>query len=243
MPYFIFICMSLLAVSCQGQAPETEGKTSEGWPEYYQAGSVSYDGTGKYYLGREISEVMGHFGAPWLERPEREREERTDLVLANLELAHNAVVADIGAGSGYYAFKIAPLIPKGKVIAVDIQPEMLELIQKKRSTTGINNVVPQLGTIQNPRLPSDSLDMIFMVDVYHEFSHPREMMMALVNSLKPGGRVILLEYRAEDPKVPIKPRHKMTANQAIKEMEAVGLEFVENRDMLPSQHFLIFRKS
>ncbi|MEM9987423.1 MAG: class I SAM-dependent methyltransferase, partial [Bacteroidota bacterium] len=210
MPYFLLLGISLLTLACQGQATEDASKTPDDWPEHYQAGPTSYDGTGKYYLGREISEVMGHFGAAWLERPERVREERTDLVLANLELTPQAVVADIGAGSGYYAFKIASLIPEGKVFAVDIQPEMLDMIRQKRKTTGITNVVPLRGSIQDPRLPSDTLDLVFMVDVYHEFSHPREMMRALFKSLKSGGRVILLEYRAEDPKVPIKPRHKMT---------------------------------
>lgn len=231
------------ALLCACQAQSNSHTTDKSFDEpYYRAGSRSYDGIGKYYMGREISEVMGHRGAAWLERDDRQEEERTDLVLANLDLAPDAVVADIGAGTGYYAFRIAELVPQGKVLAVDIQPEMLAMIEDKRAETGLTQVVPVQGTITDPQLPAQGVDLVFMVDVYHEFSHPREMMTALYQALKPGGRVILLEYRAEDPQVPIKPRHKMSAAQARKEMEAVGLEFVENRDMLPWQHFLVFRK-
>lgn len=240
MRYALLLLLTwVLAAACQGQ------ENTETYPEpYYRAGSRSYDGTGKYYMGREISQVMGHLGASWLEREERSQEEGVPLALDALDemLPDDATVADIGAGSGYYAFRIAERIPDGQVLAVDIQPEMLALIRQKQTETGIDRVVPILGSITDPNLPADSLDLVFMVDVYHEFSHPREMMQALVRALKPGGRVVLLEYRAEDPSVPIKPRHKMSAEQARKEMEAVGLRFVANQDMMPWQHFLVFEK-
>ncbi len=202
----------------------------------------SSDGSGKYYMGREIAQVMGHLGAGWLERPEREREERTDLLLKELELKPTDVVADVGAGSGYFTFQIAPLVPRGKVLAVDIQPEMLEKIRQAKPKAGVTNVETVLGSITDPNLPADSVDVALFVDAYHEFSHPYEMMVSIRRALKPGGRVVLVEYRGEDPNVPIRPRHKMTQAQAIKELEAAGLQFVANKKSLPQQHLLIFRK-
>ncbi len=202
----------------------------------------SSDGSGKYYMGREIAQVMGHFGAGWLERSEREREERTDLLLKELELNPTDVVADVGAGSGYFTFRMAPLVPRGKVLAVDIQPEMLDKIRSRKVKAGAANVEAVLGSITDPNLPSDSVDLALFVDAYHEFSHPYEMMMSIRKALKPGGRVVLVEYRAEDPKVPIRPRHKMTEAQAVKEMEAAGFQFAGNRKSLPQQHVMIFRK-
>jgi ubiquinone/menaquinone biosynthesis C-methylase UbiE len=204
--------------------------------------SQSADGTGKFYMGREIAHVMGHTGAGWLERPRREREERTDLLLKELKLDAADVVADVGAGSGYFTFRMASLVPQGKVLAVDIQPEMLDEIRSRMKKTGARNVVTVLGTVSDPRLPAGSLDVALFVDAYHEFSHPYEMMQNVAKALKPGGRVVLVEYRAEDPDVPIKPRHKMTEAQAVKEMAAVGLEFTANVKSLPQQHLLIFRK-
>lgn len=193
-------------------------------------------------MGREISFVMGHRGIGWLERANREREERTDLVVEHMELDPHAVVADIGAGSGYFTFRISSEVPHGRVLAVDIQPEMLAVIERRKESAGTSNVEAVLGTPMDPNLPNASVDAALMVDAYHEFSNPREMMTALVQALRPGGRVFLVEYREEDPSVPIKPLHKMSEAQARREMEAVGLEFVENRSMLPQQHFLIFRK-
>ncbi len=202
----------------------------------------SSDGSGKYYMGREIAQVMGHLGAGWLERPEREREERTDLLLKEMELQPTDVVADVGAGSGYFTFRLAPLVPRGKVLAVDIQPEMLQKIRDAKPRAGAANVETVLGSITDPNLPADSVDVALFVDAYHEFSHPYEMMVNVRKALKPGGRVVLVEYRAEDPKVPIRPRHKMTEAQAVKEMEAAGFTFGGNRNSLPQQHILIFRK-
>lgn len=211
-------------------------------PYAYQQRNPSRDGTGKVYMGREISLVMGHSGINWLERAEREREENPHRAVRGLELAPDAVVADIGSGSGYYAFRIAPLVPEGKVIGVDIQPEMVEFLNSKAKEMGVKNVESHLGKIDHVQLPAESIDAAIMVDAYHEFSHPNEMMQSLVYALRTGGRIYLLEYRAEDPNVPIKPLHKMTQAQAIKEMEAVGLKHVRTDDFLPWQHFMVFEK-
>jgi ubiquinone/menaquinone biosynthesis C-methylase UbiE len=210
--------------------------------DVYTRTTPSRDGIGKVYMGREISKVMGHRGARWLERAERDDNERPDLVVDSMNLAPDAVVADIGAGTGYFTFRIAPEVPEGRVFAVDIQPEMLDVMRKEKEKKGLDNVTLVRGTVTDPSLPSDSVDAALMVDAYHEFSHPREMMLNLKDALVPGGRVYLVEYRKEDPSVPIKPLHKMTEAQARKEMEAVGLEWVATEDMLPRQHFLIFQK-
>ncbi len=213
-------------------------------PLYEQRQEANPDGIGKFYLGREISHVMGHRAASWLERPERELEERTDLLLNSLPISEGDVVADIGAGSGYFAWRIAQRVGrKGKVLAVDIQPEMLEILRKNMETQGVvHQVEPILGSITDPRLPPSGVDLALMVDVYHEFSHPYEMTEKLVEGLKPGGWLVLVEYRAEDPAVPIKRLHKMTENQVKKEMEVHNLEYVETIGILPWQHILVFRK-
>jgi ubiquinone/menaquinone biosynthesis C-methylase UbiE len=192
------------------------------------------------YLGREISEVMGHLGAGWLERPEREQEERTDLLADALDLKPTDVIADIGAGTGYFSFRLARLVPQGKVLAVDIQPEMIDYLNAGKRKAKTLNVEPVLGTITDPKLPANSVDIALMVDAYHEFSNPREMMENLVRSLRPGGRVVLVEYRAEDPNVPIKEHHKLSEAQAVKEMKAVGLRLLKNDRRLPQQHILVF---
>jgi ubiquinone/menaquinone biosynthesis C-methylase UbiE len=209
----------------------------------YSQKTPSRDGIGKVYMGREISFVMGHRGVGWLERPEREREERTDLVIEAMELASDAVVVDLGAGSGYFTFRLSLRVPQGRVLAVDIQPEMIEVLERRKRNGSHFNVDSVLGTVRSPNLPAGSVDAVLMVDAYHEFSHPHEMMTAIFDALRPGGFVYLVEYRAEDPAIQILPLHKMTEAQARREMEAIGLEFVENRTMLPQQHFLVFRKS
>jgi SAM-dependent methyltransferase len=200
-------------------------------------------GSGKTYMGREISEVMGHFGVGWLERSEREREERTDLLVDALALKPADAVADIGAGSGYFTMRISPLVPEGVVYATDIQQEMLDIVRERALEEGALNVMPVMGRIDHCGLEADSVDVVLFVDAYHEFSHPREMMESIVTALKPGGRVYLVEYRLEDPMVPIKLRHKMSEQQARLEMEAVGLQFVENIAVLPQQHILVFRRA
>jgi SAM-dependent methyltransferase len=201
------------------------------------------DGIGTFYLGREIAQVMGHQGSEWLERPEREAEERPDLLLPALHLKPGQVVADIGAGTGYYTRRLAKLVgAAGTVYAVDIQAEMLEMLTNKMSELGIQNVKPVLGTITDPKLPHGAVNLVLMVDVYHEFDHPYEMIQAICQSLKPNGRLAFVEFRAEDPNVPIKPLHKMTEAQVRKEMKAQPLEWLETNEVLPRQHLIIFRK-
>ena len=228
----------LLVLAAAPPAAAQNADTSD----IYSQPPPSRDGIGKVYMGREISKVMGHRGARWLERPERARKEKPALLVDSMALAPDAVVADLGAGTGYFTFRIAPRVPDGRVFAVDIQPEMLNIIRDTIAAQGIDNVTPVKGTVRNPNLPADSVDAALMVDAYHEFSHPREMMRNLREALVPGGRVYLVEYRKEDPSVPIKPLHKMTEAQAKKEMRAVGLEWVATEEMLPRQHFMIFRK-
>lgn len=201
------------------------------------------NGIGKFYLGREIAHVMGHPAAVWLERPEREREEEPTKLVEALELKPGMVVADVGVGTGYFAFRMAPKLGEaGRVLGVDIQPEMLEKLKAKAAALGVKNVEGVLGEEQDPKLPEGKLDLVLMVDVYHEFSHPYEMMTAIRKALKPGGRVVLVEYRKEDPAVPIKEVHKMTEAQARKEMAAAGLDWVKTVGTLPRQHILIFAK-
>ncbi len=209
----------------------------------YTLGPASRDGTGVFYLGREISKVMGHRGAAWLERSERADLERPEAVVDALGLRPSDVVADIGAGTGYFTFRLADRVPEGTVYAVDIQPEMLGIVEARAAQDGRGNVVPVQGYIDDPNLPEDAVDVVLIVDAYHEFSHPREMMQGIVRSLRPGGRVVLVEYRGEDPAVPIKPLHKMTEAQVRRELEAVGLRWVETKDFLPRQHFLVFERN
>lgn len=208
----------------------------------YRSAPASRDGIGKFYMGREISQVMGHLGAGWLERPTREREERTDLLLERLPLSGDDVVADLGAGTGYFSLPIARRVPDGRVLAVDIQPEMLALIESRMASEGVANIELVLATEQDPRLPPGAVDLVLIVDAYHEFAYPREVMQAVFAALRPGGRVVLIEYRAEDPAVWIKPLHKLSEAQARLELEAVGLRWAETQDFLPQQHFLVFEK-
>ena len=209
---------------------------------HYVTGLPSRDGIGKFYMGREISHVMGHLGAGWLERPERERQERTDLLIAGLRLSDDFVVADIGAGTGYFTFPIAQRVPRGKVFSVDIQPEMLARIMRRKALENVVNVETVLGEADDPKLPDNQIDLAFIVDAYHEFSFPREMGERLKRSLKPGGQLVLVEYRAEDPRVPIKGLHKMSEVQVKQEMAAIGLDWVRTESYLPQQHVLIFEK-
>lgn len=227
--------------------PETPNSHTEQEPDLpppppYQTGWVASDGIGKYFMNRQISKVMGHPGIGWLERTEREKEEAPSKAIALLDLAPDTIIADIGAGSGYYSFRIAPLIPKGKVIAIDIQRQMLNHLTAESGRLGITNVIPHLGTVESVELPPASIDAALMVDAYHEFSHPAEMLASIRSALKPGGKIYLIEYRAEDPEVPIKELHKMTEKQAVLELEALGFTFVKNKPDLPWQHLLVFEK-
>ncbi|WP_339458488.1 class I SAM-dependent methyltransferase [Nodularia spumigena] len=209
---------------------------------YQQRTHPSSDGIGKYYMGREIAKVMGHTGAGWLERPRREVEEQPSKIVSALNLQPDNVVADIGAGTGYLSFRIAPLLTDGKVLAVDIQPEMLEIINFFQQEKNISNVEPILATLTNPNLPDASVDLALMVDAYHELEYPQEVMTGIVKALKPGGKVVLVEYRGENPLIMIKRLHKMTQKQVRKEMQAVGLVWRETKNLLPQQHLMIFEK-
>ncbi|MEM7600245.1 MAG: class I SAM-dependent methyltransferase [Verrucomicrobiota bacterium] len=229
----LFYCLGVLFFGCSALAEELV---------HYSTKDPSRDGIGKVYMGREISQVVSQHAIGWLERRDREGEEKPSLVMEQLELAPNAVVADIGAGSGYFSFLLAPLVPEGKVVAVDIQQEMLDFIEGKKKLKGVSNVETHLGTIEDTRLSPETVDLAIMVDAYHEFSHPREMAESIMKGLKPGGRIVFLEYRGEDPTVPIKPLHKMTVKQVSAEMAAIGMEFVEVRNFLPIQHFIVYQK-
>jgi len=199
------------------------------------------DGIGKFYVGREIAQVMGHPGAGWLERSTRESEERPARAIAALNLKPTDVVADIGAGSGYFSLRIATKV--AEVYAVDIQPKMLERLQDHQAKLAIPNVKTILGSNVSPNLPDNSVDLAIMVDAYHEFEYPHEMMESIYRSLKPMGRVVLLEYKGENPLIMIKGLHKMTQTQVRAELEPIGLHFVEDKRVLPQQHLLVFSKS
>ena len=212
-------------------------------PVYIQQENHDPDGIGKFYLDREIAQVMGHQAADWLERPERESEEKPDLLVEALKLEPGSTAADIGAGTGYFTRRLARKVgATGKVYAVDIQPEMLVLLTNKMAELKIRNVQPVLGTITDPQLPTNSVDLVLMVDVYHEFSHPFEMVEAICRSLKPGGRLVFVEYRAEDLSIPIKRLHKMTEAQVRKEATPHPLAWEQTLNALPRQHIIIFRK-
>jgi SAM-dependent methyltransferase len=234
MPHPLRLLLIVLFASCTWA-----GDAALATPAYV-IGARSPDGIGKYFLGREIAQVMGHQGADWLERPEREREEDPATLLRALGLEKTTVVADIGAGTGFHTFRMAPSV--ATVLAVDIQQEMLDLLMAKARTTGVANVTPLLGTITDPRLPAGGVDLVLMVDVYHEFDHPLEMLTAIRTALKPDGRVALVEFKAEDPRVPIKPLHKMSERQARREFESVGFTWERTVSTLPWQHLMFFKR-
>lgn len=208
----------------------------------YTSTTPSRDGIGKRYFGREIARVMDHRGAAWLERKTRVSEELPNEVIRAMDLQANSVVADIGAGTGYFTIRIAPLVPAGRVYAVDIQPKMLEILRRRIQHRSFSNVTPVLGKVNDPLLPDKVIDAVLLVDAYHEFAYPYEMMSGIVRSLRLKGRVYIVEYRGEDSIIPIKPLHKMTQQQVKTELGAVGLRWVETRDFLPTQHFMVFEK-
>ena len=193
--------------------------------------------------GRQYAPVMGWQGVNWLERPERMEEEEPDLALSILQIPKGATVADIGAGSGYMTLKMAQRVgPTGRVFANDLQPQMLEILGRRLADRRITNVTLVQGTVDDPKLPPASIDMALMVDVYHELSRPQEMLRHIRDALKPGGRLVLLEYRKEDPSIPIRPEHKMSVAEAKLELEAEGFKLSRVDDELPRQHVLIFTK-
>jgi len=200
------------------------------------------NGINKWYMGRQIAQVMSHYGIDWLERKEREMEENTSLLLKNLGVKPGMIIADIGAGSGYQSALLSKMVGSGKVFAVDVEPEMIAYLNERIKQEKLSHIVPVLSTEQNVSLPENSIDMMLLVDVYHEFSYPYEMTLSMLAALKPGGKLVLVEFRSEDPTVPIKTIHKMSEAQAIKEFKATGFAFDKNINNLPWQHCMVFTK-
>jgi SAM-dependent methyltransferase len=232
-------CLVLGTLASPLRAANAE--TSVAMPLYRESRG-SPDGIGKFYQGREIAAVMGFEGAPWLERPSRASEERPDLLVEELHLQPGMSVADIGAGSGYLSRRIAPIVAPGRVFAVDVQPQMVALLTELSQNPKFNNVVPIQGGTDDVQLPPASVDLAVLVDVYHELAYPYEVMRSLVRALKPGGRVVLVEYRGEDPAVPIKALHKMSEAQIRREISVLPLAWERTSERLPMQHIVVFRK-
>jgi len=199
-------------------------------------------GIGKIYMGREISRPFYVGEAAWLERPERTAQEFPDRVMEALGLFPDMDVADIGSGTGFFTFRLAALVPRGLVYAVDIQQEMLDVIASRRDSVGLTNVIPVLGSEQSPGLPESALDAVLVVDSYHEFAYPYEMMRSILESLKPGGRLALVVYRGEDATIPLDPLRKLTLEQVRREMEVVGFRWVRSLEVLPVQHLILLER-
>lgn len=208
----------------------------------YTYKTPSANGTGKVYMGREIAGIMSFDGVAWLERNSRSKEENTDLAISRLPVSRNSIVADIGAGSGFYTFRIAPKVSDGKVYAVEIQDDAIAYLKKKAAELKADNVTVIKGTDKSPNLPEGSVDLAVMVDVYHELLHPQEFLQAIKRALMSKGRLLLLEYKQEDPAVAIKPEHKMSVKQIEKELGANGFRLIQNGQFMPIQHFLVFEK-
>jgi SAM-dependent methyltransferase len=235
------LSIAVLALLALGQP--TVSTHAAGGDMGYRTAVPSRDGIGKFYEGREIAQVMGFDGAPWLERADREREERPDLLVEELHLARGMTVADIGAGSGYLSRRMAAAVAPGAVYAVDVQPEMVAVLKNLALQPGMTNIVPRLATASDVGLDTGSVDLAIMVDVYHELEFPREVMQSVVRALKPGGRVVLVEYRGEDAQIPIKALHKMTEKQVRLELQHLPLRWERTSERLPVQHILVFRKA
>lgn len=233
----LFLVSTFLVSACSDGGGE-EARA----PSYREGPSEHADGTGRFYMGREIARVTGVDRQDWLDRPQRETEELPNRVVRALDLHSDNVVADIGAGTGYFTFRIGSHVPDGLVLAVDIEAEALALIRQKMLRRGVDNVRTVLGTIENPNLPRDSVDVALIVFTYTQFSHPREMMVSIRESLVPGGRVVLVEYRGEDSTLPVSSVYTITEEQARRELDAAGLRWIETRDILPQHHFMVFER-
>ena len=230
---WLAVVMAFAAVPALAANPDIDGYANTG---------VTLDGIGRSYMVREIAHVMGHEAADWLDRPERDKEEGSTRLVPLLGLKPTDAVADIGAGTGYFSFRMSAVVTAGKVYAVDIQQEMLDTIKARQTKTVGANIITVQGSIADPRLPAASIDLMLLVDAYHEFSYPREMGLAMARALKSGGRIALVEYRGEDAKVPIKDVHRMTEAQAKREMAVLGLVWQRTDESLPWQHVMFFAK-
>jgi SAM-dependent methyltransferase len=239
---YIFLAIIFCTLFCYGKCNTSQQKkpligTKE---KVYIYAKKTPDGIGKYYHGREIAHMMGPGGIDWLNRTEREEEENVTHAIDSMKLRPGMVVADIGAGSGYYSFKMAKKLGHGKVYGVEVQDEMIKALQSEKEKLKDNVVEIIKGDSVNVNLPKASVDLAIMVDVYHELEYPQEIIQSLKKALKPGGKILLIEYKGEDPSIPIKPLHKMTVAQANKEMLANGLKPFYKGDFLPIQHFLLY---
>ena len=222
--------------SCKTQQHKTIKNTY-----IFKDGATS--GIGKWYLDREIAHVMGFEGINWLERTTREQEENTSKLIKNMQIKATDVIADIGAGSGYHVFKMAPIAYEGTVYGVDIQLEMLQAIRENKNYEENKNIKLIKGAIKHIALPENTIDKVLMVDVYHEFSYPKEMLNSIYKALKKNGEIYLIEYRLEDDAVPMKRLHKMSEKQAIKELKFAGFKLKKNINNLPWQHCMVFIKN
>lgn len=229
----ILLALIIASISACGQ------QTSDG----YSTKQPSRNGTGKVYMGREIASVMSFDGVDWLERNSRTREENTALAIKRLPINKNSVVADVGAGSGFYTFRIAERVPQGKVYAVEIQDDAVNYLKEKSGSFKLKNVEVVKGTEKSTSLPDHTIDLLIMVDVYHELAYPKEFLQSIKRAMKPNGKLVLLEYKAEDPEVRIKAEHKMSVAQVQRELGANGLRLVQRGNFLPLQHFLVFEKA
>lgn len=234
MKKIFFLLFILISTSCILSQEKDQQK------EIYTYKKGNYNGIGKWYLGREIAYVMGYEGIDWLERSSREKEEETSKLIKNMDIKPTDFIADIGAGSGYHVFKMAPIANKGKVYAVDIQPEMLQAIVLNSNFEKLKNIEVIQGDSTSVNLPENKFDKVLMVDVYHEFNFPKEMILSIKKSLKKNGKIYLIEYRMEDNTVPIKTIHKMSEKQAVIEMKAAGFKLEKNINNLPWQHCMVF---
>ena len=232
----IVFCLSFCF---QAKIVQAQKKSSD---SIYTYGTATSGGTGKYYLGREIALVMGASNASWLDRNSRPDEEHTQLAIDKISVSKDAVIADVGAGTGYYTFKLAPKVPLGKVYAVEIQDEMIRAINDRKKKLNINNVEVIKGSTTSANLRENTVDLAIMVDVYHELEYPVEILQSIKKALKKDGKILLIEYKGEDPAVAIRPLHKTTIMQLKKEMHTNGFTLTYDGEFLPIQHFLLFTK-
>lgn len=234
--FTILLVLLVCFTSCNGIAQQQTGDSA------YTYRTPSRDGTGKFYMGREIAHVMGAAGSNWLDRASRPQEENTQLAIDKINVPANAVIADIGAGTGYYTFKLAPKVPQGKVYAVELQNELITELNARKKRLNVANIEVIKGGITSPNLPENSVDLAVMVDVYHELEYPVEVLQSIKKALKKDGQILLIEYKGEDPAVAIKPLHKTTVAGLSRELGANGFKLAYEGKFMPIQHFLLFKK-